>query len=220
MKFLVSQTLLCALLVGVCIAGEPDWNYSEPVVFKDYHDPLAIRLADGRDLQCAFTEWTYEGEVEKWQPGRKLTITYKPNEGVWLVDDATKKKTRIREGLLKHPIDIMFHRHMEKEEAFSTHGMVEGNIAAALQWDKEMERIYEEILATLPEDRKAPVIEAHEKWKEFRDAESKAILAICDVPGTMHRITAANRLMHLVRDRAMELKSYQNEWPGHTRETP
>lgn len=187
-----------------------DWRYSEPVVFSEDHDPEEILLKDGRELDIWFQAIPAE-EVFTWKPGRKLTISYTLEDGLWLVDDATGKKDRVLGGLddKYHPISILLDRCVKQNG--STYGMSACTYLATKQWDSEMTRAYQAILSLVPEQKHSQLIEAQRAWIKFRDAQTHAIGLLYDKQGTIWGMLAYDEIMDLTQNQAKRLWGYVAE---------
>ena len=106
----------------------------------------------------------------------------------------------------QHPIEAELSRCMETAEGMSTHGMRQclGNATEA--WDKELNRIWGELMRELPAPAKDSLRTAQRKWIAFRDAEHEALaLAYGAMPGTMYLVMHADAVSSLTRDRVREL---------------
>ena len=105
-----------------------------------------------------------------------------------------------------HPIEAELSRCMETPEGMSTHGMRQclGNASEA--WDKEMNRIWGELMRELPAPAKDSLRAAQRKWIAFRDAELEALAqSYGAMPGTMYLVMHADAVSSLTRDRVRQL---------------
>ena len=105
-----------------------------------------------------------------------------------------------------HPIEAELSRCMETPEGMSTHGMRQclGNASEA--WDKEMNRIWGELMRELPAPAKDSLRAAQRKWIAFRDAELEALAqSYGAMPGTMYLVMHADAASTLTRDRVRQL---------------
>ena len=106
----------------------------------------------------------------------------------------------------QHPIEAELSRCMETPEGMSTHGMRQclGNASEA--WDKEMNRIWGELMRELPAPAKDSLRAAQRKWIVFRDAELEALAqSYGAMPGTMYLVMHADAVSSLTRDRVRQL---------------
>jgi len=106
----------------------------------------------------------------------------------------------------KHPIDKSLDACLDKDS--STAGMVNCIGEAYAKWDKEMNRLYAELMKRLGADGKAVLKDAQVQWLKFRDAEFKLLSSIYDkIEGTMYIPMRADSRMQIVKNRAIELKA-------------
>ena len=76
-------------------------------------------------------------------------------------------------------------------------------------WDKELNRIYKELMKRLDKHQQTALKEAQRNWIKYRDAEYQAIGQIIQrLEGTMWLPVPSARLYKINRQRAMELKDY------------
>jgi uncharacterized protein YecT (DUF1311 family) len=107
----------------------------------------------------------------------------------------------------KHPIDKALESCLDKNS--STAGMVECMDRAYKQWDGELNRVYAELMKRLDAAEKAKLKEAQLQWLKFRDSEFKVIDGIYSkMDGTMYIPMHVDSRALIVRNRALELKSY------------
>src|SRR5690348_16577318 len=78
----------------------------------------------------------------------------------------------------KHPIDKSLDACLDKDS--STAGMVNCIGEAYAKWDKELNRLYAELMKRLAADGKATLKDAQVQWLKFRDAEFKLLSSIYD----------------------------------------
>jgi uncharacterized protein YecT (DUF1311 family) len=80
--------------------------------------------------------------------------------------------------------------------------------AATEAWDKELNRVWRELMAELPAAAKEPLRVAQRKWIAFRDAELEALAsAYGAMPGTMFLVMQADAASTLTRDRVRQLEA-------------
>jgi uncharacterized protein YecT (DUF1311 family) len=105
-----------------------------------------------------------------------------------------------------HPIEAELTRCLESPEGMSTHGMRACMGAATEAWDKELNRVWRELMAELPTAPKEQLRVAQRKWIAFRDAELEAIAgAYGAMGGSMFLIMHADAVSTLTRDRVRQL---------------
>ena len=210
---LVSKLQSTMLLVLAITITEPQaqgadaWLYQEKVVYSENHDPSMVYLDAGRQLQVEYgpeIEWE---EVNKWQKGKKLSISYSLTKGTVLVDPSTGKTLPILSGLKEHPLDILEHQRGEKD--ISTMDMVDTLNAFTDLWEKEMNRVLNALMNTVDMDGKRTIQDSQEAWKKFRDAEIKMLIKIhSGREGTIQSIIISSRIQTITRDRAIQINSY------------
>jgi len=106
----------------------------------------------------------------------------------------------------KHAIDKALDVCLDKNS--STAGMTNCIGEAYGKWDKELNRLYAELMKRLGADGKITLKEAQVQWLKFRDAEFKLLDGIYDkLEGTMYIPMRADSRMQIVKNRALELKS-------------
>jgi uncharacterized protein YecT (DUF1311 family) len=95
---------------------------------------------------------------------------------------------------------------MESPEGMSTQGMRECMGAATEAWDKELNRVWRELMAELPAAPKEQLRAAQRKWIAFRDAELQALAgAYGAMDGSMYLLMHADSVSTLTRDRVRQL---------------
>jgi len=107
----------------------------------------------------------------------------------------------------KQPIDKALEACLDKDS--TTAGMVDCIGKAYDKWDKELNRLYAELMKRLTQDARAKLKEAQVQWLKFRDAEFQMQSGIYSrLEGTMYIPMSADSRMQVVKNRALELKSY------------
>ena len=107
----------------------------------------------------------------------------------------------------KQPIDKALEACLDKDS--TTAGMVDCIGKAYDKWDKELNRVYAELMKRLTQDARAKLKEAQVQWLKFRDAEFQMQSGIYSrLEGTMYIPMSADSRMQVVKNRALELKSY------------
>jgi uncharacterized protein YecT (DUF1311 family) len=108
-----------------------------------------------------------------------------------------------------HPIEIKRQKCHEDTANQSTHGMLRCERIAAEDWDKELNRNYELLMATLKGDEKKLLKSSQLEWIAYRDKElGFSDKFYTDMEGTMWLVAAAGRRTNLIKQRALELKDY------------
>ena len=107
----------------------------------------------------------------------------------------------------EHPIDKALGDCIDKDG--STAGMVQCISNAEEKWDKELNRAYGELMKRLTPQGKSALKEAQLQWIKFRDSEFKLQDSIYSkLEGTMYIPMSADSRMQVVKNRALELRSY------------
>ncbi len=107
------------------------------------------------------------------------------------------------------PIDISLKACLDSTANQTTVGMMDCAGHARDSWDSEMNKHYKLLMTRLTKDEKIKMEAAQKKWLEYRDAEFlNAGTIYYDMQGTMWRVVAVNRQLEIVRQRALDLKSY------------
>jgi uncharacterized protein YecT (DUF1311 family) len=72
----------------------------------------------------------------------------------------------------EHPIDVWLEKCMEKEN-YTTAGMLNCSSQALDKWDKELNRVYKELIKKLSPEEKELLKQSQQQWIKFRDTEFK-----------------------------------------------
>ena len=108
----------------------------------------------------------------------------------------------------KHPIDMWLEKCMEKEN-YTTAGMLNCSSQALDKWDKELNRVYKELIKKLSPEEKELLKQSQLQWIRFRDAEFKWIESFYNSrKGTMFPLMEIGDKMHLVSERVKWLEGY------------
>ncbi|HSY77879.1 MAG TPA: lysozyme inhibitor LprI family protein [Bacteroidia bacterium] len=106
-------------------------------------------------------------------------------------------------------IDKRLKACLDSTENQTTLGMIGCTAEAEQLWDAEMNKYYKLLKGVLTPEEMEKLKAAQIKWIVFRDAEFSASNKIyADMQGTMWRIVAVDTQMEIVKQRALELKSY------------
>jgi uncharacterized protein YecT (DUF1311 family) len=99
---------------------------------------------------------------------------------------------------------------LNRPENASTAGQTECEAAAAKAYDQRMNRAYAALLRRLPAPAAGKLRLSQRAWIAFRDSEQAARGALFATrSGTLYVPMQAASAVRLVRDRALELESYQ-----------
>jgi len=203
--------LFCLLLLTSTLArAEPAWDWSEPVQYRENHDPGLVTLIDGREVHVEYTDIPWK-VVDRWESGKALILGYRAGAGVVLLDPANGKSIPVLHGLGdRHPIDLIVARCRDQDE--TTSASANCYVMGREHWDKELNRAYAVLLASLDEKHREAVRISQRQWLKFRDAELAALGHIYDRSGTMWLIVCAQRRMELIRERALRMGILYSEW--------
>ncbi|HEV2763050.1 MAG TPA: lysozyme inhibitor LprI family protein, partial [Pyrinomonadaceae bacterium] len=116
----------------------------------------------------------------------------------------------------EHPIDKTL-RACEEQDP-STAGQVRCITAAQGMWDKELNRVYNELARRLAAPARQRLRAAQLAWISHRDAEFKLIDEVyANLEGTMYVPMQAHARMRVVKARALELAGYLSLLEEHRR---
>jgi uncharacterized protein YecT (DUF1311 family) len=119
----------------------------------------------------------------------------------------------------KHPIDVWLESCIEKNS--TTAGMLNCSSQALDKWDKELNRIYKELMKKLSSEEKELLRQSQLQWIKFRDAEFKWIDNLFLGYGTMIPVIKINVKINIVSNRVRELEKYLfyiNQWEADRKE--
>ena len=110
-----------------------------------------------------------------------------------------------------------------RDKAESTAAMVEAEDEGVKLWDKELNRVYGELLRQLPREDKSALKDSQHEWLKFRDRNLKLIqVAYGNAEGTMYHVFAARAALDVVKSRVLDLRGYldvvETAWPSSTGE--
>ena len=114
----------------------------------------------------------------------------------------------------KHPIDVWLEKCMEKGD-YTTDAMVSCDSQALDMWDKELNRIYKELMKKLSPEEKELLKQSQLQWIRFRDAEFKWIDNLFLGYGTMIPVIKMGIKLGIVKKRVKMLETYNfyvKEW--------
>ena len=114
------------------------------------------------------------------------------------------------DGKTPHPIDVWFDKAMEKTEGVTVNiRNVQGE--AYSRWDKELNRVYNELMDRLNDNDKNRLREAQRAWVKFRDTEFELLWAdglYGHIGGTLAPIVVSDVGRGIVRARVCTLMKY------------
>jgi uncharacterized protein YecT (DUF1311 family) len=109
----------------------------------------------------------------------------------------------------RHAIDAWLEEACAREE--TTAGQREAINQAREMWDREMNRAYQKLMSRLPPEQQAALEKSQGNWLKFRDSEWEVIgSVVAGRDGTMWQLTATEKGMELVRQRALQLLAYES----------
>ncbi len=104
----------------------------------------------------------------------------------------------------KHPLDAKVEKLSDK--ANSTHESTAAYTARLELWDRELNRVYQELKKALPEKTFASLKASQVQWLAYRDTQIAFINACYDqYEGTMYQPMRASAIMEVTRARALDL---------------
>jgi len=106
----------------------------------------------------------------------------------------------------KHPIDKS--EEVCISENSTTAGMVNCSNEARKKWDAEMNKYYKLLMGLLDKKGQGNLRESQLAWLKFRDAEFESIENMYHQMATMYIPIRSGDRMDIVKQRALQLKSY------------
>jgi len=107
----------------------------------------------------------------------------------------------------KHPIEKALEACIDKDS--STAGMTNCADRALESWDKELNRVYNELARKLDSKGKQALKAAQMEWIKYRDAEYGLIDSIySQMEGTMYIPMRVEARTRIVRERALAVKDF------------
>ena len=111
----------------------------------------------------------------------------------------------------RHPIERWVDENMEKPQYQSTAGMVQLADLAYQKWDRELNRVYGQVMARLRPGEQAALREAQRAWLKCRDAEFAFLEKVYGrLEGTMYLPMHAFDRADVVAGRVKELTGHLN----------
>jgi uncharacterized protein YecT (DUF1311 family) len=109
----------------------------------------------------------------------------------------------------QHPIDKWLDDCMAKPDGQSTMGMVECTNQAYEKWDKELNKVYKELMNNLPSDEQKVLKDAQKAWLKYRDEEFKLLDKLYShKEGTMYLPMHAYSRLAIIRERSLKLADH------------
>ena len=106
----------------------------------------------------------------------------------------------------KHPIDVWLEKCIEKDS--STAGMIKCSGKAYEMWDKEMNKVYQELMKKLSPEEKELLKESQKQWLKFRDSEFRFLDKFFEGYGTILPVLKAGEKISIIKERTKRLDSY------------
>ena len=112
----------------------------------------------------------------------------------------------------QNQIDADLKKCLEKDN--STASQRNCIISAQQSWDKELNKSYHSLSKKLSITGKKELLEAQRNWISFQDSEFKLINKYYfDVKkGTMFQVIAENKRLEIIKERAIQLKEYDEQF--------
>lgn len=120
----------------------------------------------------------------------------------------------------KHPIDVWLEKCTEKEN-YTTAGMLNCSSQALDKWDKELNRVYKELIKKLSPEEKELLKQSQLQWIKFRDAEFKFLDNLYLETGTIVPVMIMGDKLDIVSERVKILEKYLNyinDWYSERKE--
>ena len=106
-----------------------------------------------------------------------------------------------------HPIDVEYERRIDADP--STSGMIDASVWAAKEWDKLLNKNYQELMKNLSEGEQSKLRASQRKWIEYRDLEFAFNAEYWSkFQGTLYRVIPYDHQAEFVKTRALELGGY------------
>jgi uncharacterized protein YecT (DUF1311 family) len=130
---------------------------------------------------------------------KKFILLFMVFTGIMIAQDNKKQ----------HPIDKWLDDCMAIGENQSTQGTIGCIDKAYEKWDKELNKVYKELMAKLKPDDQKVLKEAQKEWIKHRDMEFKLLEKVYSYKeGTMYLPMHADSRMEVVRSRVNKLQDY------------
>lgn len=119
----------------------------------------------------------------------------------------------------KHPLDVKIAQL--SNEAESTSATSQAFRTGLELWDKELNRVYQELKKLLPEKSFAALKASQVQWLAFRDTQIAFINSCYDqYEGTMYQPMRASAIMEVTRARALDLTGRLDMHKEHAADAP
>ncbi len=109
----------------------------------------------------------------------------------------------------KHPIDMWLEKCIEKDP--STTGMINCSNKAYEMWDKELNKVYQELMKKLSPEEKELLKESQKQWLKFKDAEFRFIDGLFLGYGTVVNVEKVDQKYEFLKARVLQLQEYLSQ---------
>jgi uncharacterized protein YecT (DUF1311 family) len=110
------------------------------------------------------------------------------------------------------PLDAAVDACLAKPEGASTPGMVDCTGEAIREWDKRLNKVYQQVMAGLDPKSRELVRASQRRWVAFREAEHEAMGGPWRQDrGTIIRVLTANADLSAIKERVQELQLYGSD---------
>jgi uncharacterized protein YecT (DUF1311 family) len=110
------------------------------------------------------------------------------------------------------PLDAALDACLAKPEGASTPGMVGCTGEAIREWDKRLNKVYQQVMAGLDPKSRELVRASQRRWVAFREAEHEAMGGPWRQDrGTIIRVLTANADLSAIKERVQELQLYGSD---------
>jgi uncharacterized protein YecT (DUF1311 family) len=110
------------------------------------------------------------------------------------------------------PLDAALDACLAKPEGASTPGMVDCTAEAIREWDKRLNKVYQQVMAGLDPQSRELVRASQRRWVAFREAEQEAMGGPRrQDKGTIVRVLTVNADLSAVKERVQELQLYGSD---------
>ena len=110
------------------------------------------------------------------------------------------------------PLDAALDACLAKLEGASTPGMVDCTAEAIREWDKRLNKVYQQVMAGLDPKSRELVRASRRRWVAFREAEHEAMGGPWRQDrGTIICVLTANADLSAIKERVQELQLYGSD---------
>ncbi len=120
-------------------------------------------------------------------------------------EPTSESKTQENETEKLHPIDKAERDCIAKD--YSNAGMNECGYKAMDSWFKEIDKYLGLLKTVTSEEDYTKILKAQEDWKKYQESEFVSISLIRNKQGTIYQTIAIGQYVHIIKQRAFDLKS-------------